>query len=535
MDKNQLLQFAQDKYCVLDYAVTGMVILDNNYEVIFWNRILVDWTEIEPNTILGKNIGEYFPEIKEGKYTIRFNSIFSGGPPIIFSSQIHKHIFPAKLPDGKLRIQHTTVSAIPAIDSNGYYALIAIEDVTELTQRITELDKAKQDAIITNNAKSEFLANMSHEIRTPMNGIIGMCDVLNDTSLIDKQHGFVDTIRKSSYLLLNIINDILDYSKISAGKLELINTPFNLKLVVEEIVQLLKYNIKQKNLSISVNYENENGQLFFNGDSNRLRQILMNLINNAVKFTDKGSIEIIINSKINSDSTADLAIHVKDTGIGIDEDMKDIIFEKFTQSDTSSSRKFQGTGLGLAISKQLIELMKGRLVVDSHLGDGSKFSVYLTLPIENSIPLKNDFTKNSNTRNSITYASLNLTVLLVEDNEFNQQVVIEFIRAFNCHVDIADNGKVAINMLDKKIFDLILMDVQMPVLDGIETTKKIRTSTKELQQIPIIAMTANAMVGDKEKCINAGMDDYLSKPVGKKQLYAMLEKYAELKKKKKKR
>jgi PAS domain S-box-containing protein len=510
-------------YSALDFAHTGMCIIDKDYAVVFWNKRLVEWTSIGKDDIIGKNITQFCPALKDKRNTIRLDQIFNAGPPVIFSSQIHKHLFPAPLANGGFRIQHVTVSAIPSHTGNGYLALFAVEDVTELTLRMSELDKARHEAEMANRSKSDFLANMSHEIRTPMNGVLGMCNILLNSGLTEEQTDYAYMIDHSARTLLTIINDILDFSKIEAGKMNLYPAPFDLKCCLEEVVQMLKIASEKKGLKLEHDYPDSLPRYFI-ADEGRVRQILINLISNAVKFTEKGCVSIIVNSETVNDNLESIYIFVKDTGIGIAEDVQAMLFNKFIQVDSSSTRKFQGTGLGLAISRHLARLMGGDITMKSSLGHGSEFTVFLKIPCAGSKQIE-EF--NSHKFRSVAPSSptefYNAHVLLAEDNQINQAVASHILERLQCQVTVVENGKEAVEILQKENFDIIFMDCQMPVLDGYSATRTIRNLEKNGQHIPIVAMTAHAIEGDRTKCIDSGMDDYISKPVDLSELIRILD------------
>ncbi|HEX2955555.1 MAG TPA: response regulator [Chitinispirillaceae bacterium] len=512
-------------YSALDFAHTGMCIIDKDYNVIFWNKRLVEWTSINKDKIIGKNITQFCPALQERRNTIRVDQIFKGGPPVIFSSQIHKHLFPAPLANGDFRIQHITVSAIPSHAGTGYLALFAVEDVTELTLRMSELDKARHEAEMANRSKSEFLANMSHEIRTPMNGVLGMCNILLNSGLTEEQTKYAYMIDHSARTLLTVINDILDFSKIEAGKMTLKPALFDLKNCVEDVVQLLSFASEKKGLTLEYEYPDSLPK-FFISDEGRVRQILINLINNAIKFTEKGGVTILVNSESSQDNRESIHICIKDTGIGIAEDIQTMLFNKFIQVDSSTTRKFQGTGLGLAISRQLALLMNGDITLKSTLGHGSEFTILLQLPKADSKQIEEfvSYKFRPDTPSSPT-AFYNAHVLLAEDNQINQAVALHILERLQCTVIVVENGKEAVEILQNKKFDIVFMDCQMPILDGYSATRTIRNQEKNGQHVPIVAMTAHVIEGDRIKCIDSGMDDYISKPIDLNELIRILDNY----------
>ncbi len=658
-------------YALLNEVPMGAFILRKNFTVLFWNNRLEDWTGISKKNIIGKKIDDLFSSLKQPIYTSRLQIIFEGGPPTIFSSHLHKYIIPIPLENGEYQIQHTTVTSIPSLDGPDFYALFSIQDVTNLTQRILgyrnmrnqaiELQNAKEAAETANHAKSAFLANMSHEIRTPLNGVIGMIELLLNTEMKTEQRDFLSMASLSADSLLTVINDILDYSKIEAGKFTIDPTPFNLRLLSEEVADILTTKAKEKGIDLIIHYPPDIPERFI-ADPGRIRQILSNFVSNAIKFTKKGHVVISISCEKKNDTEAQIKMMVEDTGIGISGEMFQYIFDKFKQADPSTTRKYGGTGLGLAICKQISELMGGGVGASSSLGKGSTFwaslplaidtktetkpirreslvgvyvlivdandvsrfilkeqlsnwkirnrstssvaealavlhesrlandpydmvilnhqmplidggafgpvvkndkllkdivlclltstaqkgdgdlflkigyAVYLVKPIHQSqlfdalamawAERKQESTDQLITRHVIaesrestklidpaTDRPYNIHILLAEDNVINQKVAEKMLEKLGCCVKIAENGKKALEMLKHDRYNLIFMDCQMPELDGYETTVAIRKNDSELQGIPIIAMTANAMKGDREKCLSVGMNDYIAKPV----------------------
>jgi signal transduction histidine kinase/CheY-like chemotaxis protein/HPt (histidine-containing phosphotransfer) domain-containing protein len=391
-----------------------------------------------------------------------------------------------------------------------------------IAERTEDLEHALEASVSASRAKSEFLANMSHELRTPMSGVIGMMELLAESPLTREQRDFLSTARNSAHALLALVNDLLDLSKIEAGKMVLEEIPYELRPLVRESVKgsLAAAAAKRLMLELEVDPETPRGVL---GDPLRLRQVLVNLVNNAVKFTSMGgvSVRVWMEPGAGGGGESVLRFLVADTGPGIAADKVETIFEKFTQADSSISRKYGGTGLGLAITKKLVELQGGRIRVESEVGVGSSFHVELPCRAASLLAGAERSAPGGN-RVPGDEARGRGPILIVEDNAVNQKVVVALLRKRGYEVDVAGDGLKALEALEKRSYALVLMDVQMPVLDGLETTQRIRADER-YKGLPIVAMTAHAMSGDRERCLEAGMNAYLAKPVDQRNLARVID------------
>jgi signal transduction histidine kinase/ActR/RegA family two-component response regulator len=391
-------------------------------------------------------------------------------------------------------------------------------DVTELRQRERELKKAQSAAIAASNAKSAFLANMSHEIRTPLNGILGMAQVLEMGNLTADQRDQVSTILDSGRNLMALLNDVLDLSKIEAGKIAIVKADTDLTHTLRRLHRLWKPKAEEAGLEFYLSLDADLPQVL-NFDAVRVRQCVSNLVSNAIKFTKQGRVEVFVTARQRGDGLHMVKVRISDTGIGMDEETVSRLFTPFTQADDSTSRKYGGTGLGLSITRKLAELMGGEATVKSEVGRGSEFTFSFLAGeaapqhrvVSEGMPVSEDEARSS-------LKGQNLRLLLVDDHPINRQVASLFLRPFNMRIVEATNGKEALEALQRETFDLVCLDVHMPVMDGTQTIAAIRASNEPWANIPVIALTADAMSGDKERYLGMGMDGYLSKPIAERDL-----------------
>ncbi len=513
------------KQAIFEVAMDCIIFTDESGCIVEFNQASEKTFGYDRKEVIGKELTEVFvpPESRERHRTNLENYI---GGATAMPSTIGRRLEATMVrKDGTHFIAEMTTQPIPLQQGTTGFAVF-VRDITQRKQFEESQRRAKEAAESANRSKSAFLANMSHEIRTPMNAIIGMTELVLGTELTAEQRDYLEMSLESSNSLLTLLNDILDFSKIEAGKLDLESIEFDLRHCVEDSAKAMKLRAEQKGLSVVCDIAEDTPQWLV-GDPGRLRQVLVNLVSNAIKFTVKGSIRIRVTPKHRTENEVKLRFDVVDTGIGIAAEKCSKIFQEFEQADTSMKRRFGGTGLGLSICSRLVSLMHGKIGVRSAVGKGSVFSFTAVFgTTEGPSP---------DARRGVAGASDDaiseepdrpLRILLVEDSQINQRLAIGLLQRKGHSVAVANDGREAYEAFVSEPFDLILMDVQMPVMDGFEATEAIRSSGQDNSDVSIIAMTAHAMKGDRERCLDAGMDAYISKPIRAQTLYETIRRYA---------
>ncbi len=514
MDK---ISRAQEKFNHFDLVPLGLCILQSDYVVLFWNSCLEEWTKIPRSQILGTPITFRFPHLEQPQYATRLQQVFEGGLPTIFSSQLHKYTIPAPLPQGKYRIQHTTVTSLPGFDDEGYYALMSIQDVTDLTFRVQEYRSMRDRALVeaaerkiaqesaeaANRIKDEFLAILSHELRTPLNPILGWSKLLKSRKLNEAStKQAIETIERNAKLQVQLIDDLLDVSRILRGKLKLNLATIDLASIVQAALQTICLSAEVKSIEILLELQNDIGKVL--GDANRLQQVICNLLTNAVKFTPAGGKVEIHLEEVDSQ----IQMRVTDTGIGITPEFLPYIFEYFRQADSTTTRKFGGLGLGLAISRHLIELHGGTIMAES-AGEGQGASFTLRLPVmlvltpEPPTNLNNDFP-----------SLIGIKVLAVDDDADNLEFVSFLLEQSGASVTSVTSGKAALAAISLNPPDVLVSDIGMPDMDGYALIREIqKLPLQQRQSISAIALTAYGTDADKQQILDAGFSYHFVKPI----------------------
>jgi PAS domain S-box-containing protein len=513
-------------------SLDGIIIIDEEGMIVEFNDSSQRIFGYRKDGMLSRQISKVLSEKSKGVFHKALLAMRETGKEQKIGQRVEVEAIRA---NGEVFIAEMAISQSPSSHTDGCLYIIFVRDISKEKAAETALLQAKNDAEAANKAKSEFLATMSHEIRTPMNGVLGMIDVLSGTPLNERQNHCVDIISKSSHNLLNIITDILDFSKIEAGKITIDPEPGNLEETISNTVSLFGAGASEKNIQLDYTYGKHLPKRFI-ADFHRIGQVLSNLIGNAIKFTSEGRVSVQVMGDVFSNS-ADIKIHIKDTGIGIPEEKLSLIFDKFTQAEGSTTRQYGGTGLGLAISRGLAEAMDGQLYATSKVGEGTTFTFQLSLKrqpesrIEPVQPLSGDEAKLTELREvqaeSKKAGLKSVNFLVVEDDEINRIVIKSLLDNPRINMTFAENGELAVQSCQTVKYDLIFMDVSMPVMNGVDATKVIRHPENQSlnRHTPIICLTANAMKGDRETYLKSGMDDYLSKPLSKKDLYKVVAKW----------
>jgi len=493
--------------------------MDEQLRFCYFSSRFTEVTGVPHEMLLGKTREETgIPNVDPGAWQEHLDTLRAHRP---FRNFVH----PRTKADGS--VVWLSISANPVFDADGVFRGYrgCGSDVTELKEREDQLREAIEFAKRANEAKSEFLAVMSHEIRTPMNGILGMANLLLESDLAPKQKRLAEIVKESGDSLLSLLNDILDIAKIESGKLEISEVIFSPRELSKKIALLWGSRAEAKGLSFQAVVDPEVPEWLW-ADEGRLRQVLSNLVSNAIKFTEEGFVSVRLGWQADSLQEGALTCEVLDSGIGIAPSLQETLFDRFTQADASVTRRYGGSGLGLAICKELVELMGGTLMVESGSGEGATFKFTIACLESEDPEVVSQGTLPETGEEGATAEPCAIRILVAEDNEVNRSVIRGLLTKSGHAVDIVVDGVEAVAAAMRSAYDLILMDVQMPKMDGVAATARIRSLSGEAGRVPIIAVTANAMAGDRERYLAAGMDDYVSKPIDPAMLAAVLARYA---------
>jgi len=514
---------------IIDFLPDATLVIDRDGKVIAWNHAIEVMTGVKAAEMLGRGDYEYALPFYGERRPVLIDLVLKPDPEIEqryadISRQddtLSGEAYMPKLGSGQTYL-YATAAALRDSKGRAVGAIESIRDISERKHAEEAMQRAKEAAEASDHAKSDFLANMSHEIRTPLSGVIGLLRFLCEAELAEPEREYAKLAFESAVSLLTILNDILDYSRLSAGKLKIAAQPFDLHELTHKAADLLRAKAREKNLVLELDYPADIPRWVI-GDAGRIRQVLLNLLGNAVKFTDAGFVAIRVRNVAGAGPHPDLQIQVEDSGIGIPPDLADGLFDQFVQLPTAGPVDRRGTGLGLSIAKKLVELMGGRITVESRPNAGSTFSFTLCMPPAVT-PEKPPPEPRAAFKKPVALES-KAHVLLAEDDQINQIITRKMLENMGCLVQLANNGREALEKWENEIFDLIIMDARMPVMDGYEAAAEIRRRSHPGQHIPIIALTAHAIEGSRERCLAAGMDDYISKPMDYQVLEEKLERW----------
>lgn len=513
---------------VFNNSAVAIIVTDKDQNIIAWNPFAEKVLDMGREELFNRPVSQLYPP-DEWKRLKAFHVHKKGVVSDIETMVLKK--------DGSILDVSLSLSVVKDIQGEAVGSIGIMRDVSIQKKTQTMLLEAKKVAEAASQAKTMFLANMSHEVRTPMNTILGMVDLTLDTELTTEQRDNLLTVKNAADILLSLLNDILDLSRVEAGKIQLESIEINVERIVRSVCKTMDILARNKGLKLQWVVDEAVPDMV-KGDPVRIRQILVNLINNAIKFTKEGNIQVEVKVDLKEEDKCELRFSVADEGVGIDKDNQKKIFEVFTQADVSTTRQFGGTGLGLSICKRLLELMGGRIWVESEKGRGSIF--YFVVPYaivkkeevpealqEESIEsqLMEQISKKKQPE-EVREKKEDLHILLAEDNLVNQKMTQKVLEKKGWKIAVANNGREVLDIFEKEAFDLILMDALMPVMDGLEATRKVRQMEQGSgKRIPIVALTARVMAGDRKKCLDSGMDGYVSKPIDRAQLYEVIQSF----------